>query len=167
VLSSRVLLFEREGSSLRPPALLSTRALLTVDTHDLPPLAGWLAERDLVLRHAAGQFDDATLAVQRAQRASDRHALLQRLRDEGLLPADVPLEGDGAPAVDVIIDATHALLRRAPSPLVGFSLDDLAREYEPINLPGLGPAQYPAWQRRMTRGLDEIFPAPESTPAQS
>jgi 4-alpha-glucanotransferase len=159
VLSSRVLLFEREGSSLRPPALLSTRALLTVDTHDLPPLAGWLEERDLVLRHAAGQLDDTALSEQRAQRAMDRRALIARLCDEGLLCADALTEQDGMYSVEAIIDAAHALLRRAPSPLVGFALDDLAREHEPINLPGLTLAQYPAWQRRMTRALGEILPA--------
>ncbi len=162
ILSSRVLLFERDGASLRPPALLSARALLTADTHDLAPLAGWLEGRDLTLRHAAGQLDDAALAAQRARRDDDRRALLARLRDEGLLPTNRDPADDTTANADEIIDAVHALLRRAPSPLVGHSLDDLAREREPINLPGLDLSQHPSWQRRMTRTLDEILPALES-----
>ncbi|MBC7897230.1 MAG: hypothetical protein H7066_17570, partial [Cytophagaceae bacterium] len=49
-----------------------------------------------------------------------------------------------------------SFLRRTPSWLVGLSLDDLAGEVEPVNLPGVGSDRWPCWTRRMTMSLDEM-----------
>jgi len=153
VLSSRVLYFEREGRAFRPPVAYSARALATANTHDLAPIAGWLEGRDLVLRREAGQLaSDAALADALARRAADREALATLLRAEGLVP------GEGSePAPAAWIAAIHALLCRTPSPLVGLSLDDLAAETEPVNLPGLSLEVYASWQRRMARPLPALL----------
>jgi len=153
VLSSRVLYFEREGSAFRPPAAYSARALVTANTHDLAPVAGWLEGRDLVLRRTAGQLvSDDALAEAQARRAADRAALLALLRAEDLAPAEGP-----EPEPAAWITAIHALLCRTPAPLVGLSLDDLAAETEPVNLPGLPLEAYPSWQRRMARPLAALL----------
>ena len=153
VLSSRVLYFEREGTAFRPAAAYSARALVTANTHDLAPIAGWLEGRDLALRREAGQLDtQEALAAAQERRAADRAALLALLRAEGLLPAEGP-----EPEAAAWIEAIHAMLCRTPAPVVGISLDDVAAEREPVNLPGLALDRYPSWQRRMAKPLAALL----------
>jgi 4-alpha-glucanotransferase len=52
--------------------------------------------------------------------------------------------------------AAHEFLARSPAKLVALSLDDLAGETEPLNLPGIPVEKHRSWSRRMTRTLDEI-----------
>ena len=55
ILSSRVLMFGRHASgSFRPLRTYARRCLLTANTHDLPPHAGWLAGADVDLRETLG-----------------------------------------------------------------------------------------------------------------
>jgi 4-alpha-glucanotransferase len=157
VLSSRVLLFERTRSGgFRPARRYSRRALVTTNTHDLPPLAGWWQGRDLELRRELGLFHDpAALARARRERAAARAALLRRLRSEGQLPPAA-----GAPSPPELARAVHAFLCATPCPLVGLSLDDLTGESEPINLPGVPADRYPSWTRRMRLSLEELAGEP-------
>ena len=43
----------------------------------------------------------------------------------------------------------------------GVSLDDIAGEVEAVNLPGVGPDRYPAWQRRMSKSLEQLQVDPD------
>jgi 4-alpha-glucanotransferase len=152
VLSSRVLMFERDRAGrFRPASRYSPRALVTANTHDLPPLAAFWSGADLCLRHELGLLEGAALARARAERAADRRALERRLVRDGLLPRDCA-------TADVWqrCAAVNAFLCRTPSPLVGLSLDDLAGEEEPVNLPGVPTQVHPSWTRRMRLSLEEM-----------
>ncbi len=153
VLSSRVLLFERDRrGGFRPSARYSRRALVTANTHDLPTLAGWWSGRDLELRRVSGALtSDRALAAARSERARERRALLRRLVAEGLLAAK-----DSEPAFPELSAAVHAFLARTPAPLVGVALDDLAGEVEPLNLPGVSAELHPSWTRRMRLPLERL-----------
>ena len=145
ILSTRVLLFERKGADFRPAAAYSARALTTPTTHDLPPLAGFFAGRDLELRRAVGHIaSDEALAEARRERERTCRALARRL-------------GPGAqedPAARA--EAVARFLSRTPSPLVGFPLDDLAGEVEPVNLPGVPQELHRSWSRRMSVSLEDL-----------
>lgn len=168
VLSSRVLLFERERSGrFRPASRYSRRALVTANTHDFPPLQGWWRGRDLALRRALHVLpDDAALAAARGERAADRRALLSRLRAAGVLAAEEatragePATAPGDDRAPVV--AIHRFLATTPCPLLGISLDDLAGEEDPVNLPGVPTDRWPSWQRRMGRSLEEIVNDPKA-----
>jgi len=151
ILSSSVLTFEREGADFRPASRIPARALASANTHDLTPLAGWLAGRDLELRHALGELPGERDTVRaQAERAAERAAWLERLRAEGLLPRDAePTAADWC-------RATSAFLAKAAARLVAVSLDDLAGEIEPLHLPGIGSERYPGWSRRMGTTLEEL-----------
>ena len=156
ILSSRVLYFERRGESFRPSKRYSKRALVTANTHDLAPLAGFLSGRDLRLRREVGQIasDEDLRALQR-QRGRDCAALRRRLVSADLLPNDPsPLQPDQ------FATAVTAFLCRTPAPLVGLSLDDLVGETEPVNLPGVPTTQHRSWTRRMRVPLDELLSNP-------
>ena len=153
LLSSRVLFFERERSgSFRPSARYSRRALATATTHDLPPLAGTWRERDLEIRRQIGAIPDAAaLAAAREERDRTRRALLDRLLREGdLAPAE------RAPSAEQLCRAVHTFLGRSPAPLVGISLDDLAGEIDPVNLPGIPQHVHASWSRRMSRPVEAL-----------
>jgi 4-alpha-glucanotransferase len=155
LLSTRVLYFERTRSGgFRAARTYPRRALAAANTHDLPPLAGFWAGTDLVLRRRLGLLrSDRALAAAQAQRARERRALLRRLRREHVLPS-------GAAALDdaALCAAVHAFLARTPAALVGLSLDDLGGERVPVNVPGVSLRRYPSWSRRMRLAL-EAFPA--------
>jgi 4-alpha-glucanotransferase len=162
VLSSKVLVFERESDgSFRPPRAYPRMALATANTHDLAPLAGWWSGRDVQRRREVGLLaDDASADAAMAERARDRVTLLRLLVDEALLPPEV-LDGEAAELDEGRVRAAvHALVRRTPSWLVGLSLEDLVGEAEPVNVPGVGTDQYPAWQRRLTTPLEGLAADP-------
>jgi 4-alpha-glucanotransferase len=162
IVSSSVLYFERDAGVPRPSASISARALVTVETHDLVPLAGFAAGRDLLIRRAVGQIaDDAALDAALAERAAEYDAWLARLRAEDCLV------GEGEPDAVALAGAFHCFLARTPAPLVGVSLDDLAGETEPVNVPGVPVEQHRSWSRRMRVPLEAIpdTPAARATTA--
>ncbi len=161
ILSIRVLCFERDSTGFRPAADYPARALVLATTHDLPPLVGYLAGRDLELRRSLGGIaDDAALAAARAERAEERTSLIARLRAEGDLPADDSTVDDAA-----LGRAVNAFLARSPARLYAIGLDDLAGESEPLNLPGVPVEQHRSWSRRMKRTLEDIAADPETRAA--
>jgi 4-alpha-glucanotransferase len=153
VLSSRVLLFERDRrGTFRSAARYSRRALVTANTHDLPTLAGFWSGCDLDIRRETGAIaDDAALAKARRERARERRALVRRLATEGTLASTEEPE-----SFTRLCAAVNRFLCRTPAPLVGISLDDLAGEIEPVNVPGAPLERYSSWTRRMRLTLGQI-----------
>jgi 4-alpha-glucanotransferase len=152
LLSSRVLYFEREAGRFRPSRRYSRRALVTANTHDLAPLAGYLAGSDLAARRRAGQIEsDAALEEEERLRDRELRALSARLTAEGLLE-----RGPASPSPRDLAAAVTTFLCRTPAPLVGLALDDLVGERTPVNLPGVGPDRHRSWVRRMTVSLEAI-----------
>jgi 4-alpha-glucanotransferase len=161
VLGSKVQVFERDFFSgrFRPAWEYPRMALATVNTHDLPPLVGWMEGRDIMLRAELGDLaDPAQAAAMRDGRLHDRFALVESLIEAGLLP-DSARENVTS---DALIAAVHSFIRRTPSALVGLSLDDLAHEQAPVNIPGIWQDKYPSWSRRMREPL-EVLLAEERT----
>ena len=174
-LSSKVLYFERgEHGTFVPPRCYPRMALATVNTHDLATLAGWWEGRDITLRRELGLIEtDEEVAQAREDRAGERAQLVRLLVGEGVLDSAAVggaahgatsggLHGDvpnalGADALDglTLRTAVHAVLRRAPSWLVGLALEDLVGETDPVNLPGVGPDRFPSWTRRLRVALEE------------
>jgi len=156
VLGSRVVVFEWDHASGRFRAARDypRLALTTVNTHDLPPVNGWMRERDVTLRSELGDLsDEHQVAGARRARAHDRGGVIQILIEEGLLPHSAHESLDP----ETLVRALHAFVRRTPAALVGLSLDDLALESEPVNIPGVWQDRYPSWSRRMREPLDVLL----------
>jgi 4-alpha-glucanotransferase len=88
----------------------------------------------------------------RAERGKERAALLRRLAVEGFLPN----RSDGYDDAR-LVRAVYSFLAATPAPLVGLSLDDLAREKEPVNLPGVRSEDHQSWARRMSITLEALM----------
>jgi 4-alpha-glucanotransferase len=156
ILSTRVLYFERtRRGAFKSSKSYPAAALASVNTHDLIPLDGYWTGRDLELRRQVGTIqNDAELSDQLCQRQRESSFLLRRLKQEGVLSSSNPQSAIANP--QSLKRAVHAFLRRTPSALIGFSLDDLAGETEPVNLPGVTRKRYPSWSRRMKTSLERI-----------
>lgn len=161
LLSTRVLYFERDGDRFRPAAEYPERALASANTHDLAPVAGWWSGTDLRLRRDVGQLRDADWDAARQERGRERAALAERLGLPAPEESDSPGSDESAPEqAEVATAAAVDFLAGTPCVLVGVSLDDLAGERVPINLPGVPESVYPSWTRRMKRSPSDIERSP-------
>lgn len=152
ILSSRVLWFEREeGGGFRSQTQYIERALVTTTTHDHAPLAAWLTARDAEVRRTIGVMSDEQAAEAVAWRERERIALMVRLQE-----AELIAPGAEDPPYPTMLAAVYGYIAGTPARLVGVSLDDLAGETDPVNIPGVGPDRYPAWSRRMRTTVDEL-----------
>jgi 4-alpha-glucanotransferase len=153
VLASRVMFFEREWDGrFKPSSMYEPLALATADTHDMATLSGFWRGRDIELRRQVGLLTTDEEAWHAwMSRDADRGHLLRLLQQEGVLTTVDP-----PPSDDELRGAIHAFICRTPSLLVGLSLDDLAGEVEPVNIPGVGVDRYPSWSRRLKMPLEEL-----------
>ncbi|MGO3210047.1 MAG: 4-alpha-glucanotransferase, partial [Brachybacterium sp.] len=137
ILGTSILWFEYDGEG-RPLRAEDYRTLCmaSVNTHDLPPTAGYLAGDHVALRHELGLLE-RDLAEELEADATGREQVLDVLRGEGLL----------APGADIeqTVLALHRHLARTPSMLLGVSLVDCVGERRIQNQPGTDE-EYPNWR---------------------
>ncbi|HEY9425591.1 MAG TPA: 4-alpha-glucanotransferase [Gemmatimonadaceae bacterium] len=177
ILGTRVMLFERErDGTFRPAASYEPLSLTTADTHDLPTLAGFWEGRDISLAAKLGRLEDADAeSAALRTRQNDRRLLADRLIADGALKMDeasastgsTPGSSEASPAsvgkpdslpdATGIVNAVHRFLCSTPAVLVGISLDDLAGEVEPVNIPGITAEHFASWTRRMRTPLPELI----------
>ncbi|GAC1516833.1 MAG: 4-alpha-glucanotransferase [Gemmatimonadaceae bacterium] len=158
VLSSKVLYFERDAKgSFKAAAHYAARSLATANTHDMATVAGFWQGRDIDVKRETGIIDDSDAAAARRARQKERSALIARLRAEKVLPAGATVENVDAATLR---GAVHEMLARSPAALVGFSLDDLVGEVEPVNVPGAGPDRFSSWTRRLTTSIEDLATDP-------
>lgn len=146
LLSMYVSQFRLPGDDGRIP-LPAADQLASIDTHDTPTFAGWLAGGDVAQRRAMDLVDDDTAAEQYAERQRDVDRLVAALALDGLLP------GPGG-----VADTLVALLRElggSPAAAVLVGVDDLLGETDPQNVPGTG-LDRPNWVRKLDRPIAQI-----------
>jgi 4-alpha-glucanotransferase len=161
ILGTSILWFENDDGSPLPPERYRTQALASVNTHDLPPTAGYLAGNHVALRSRLGLLERSE-----AEELADHTATLEKmmglLRERGLLPeagdtAERPdtaerggVAGGGGSGIndreERTIMALHRLLAQSPSVLLGVALVDAVGERRVQNQPGTTEALYPNWQ---------------------
>jgi 4-alpha-glucanotransferase len=154
--SSRVLYFEREGDAFREAAAYEPMALATVNTHDMPTLAGFWRGRDIEVKREVGMIEsDEEAGEQLRVREKEKRALLQRLAAEGVIE-----EGTEPASEAELRGAVHEFLCRTPSAMVGLNLDDLVGEVEPVNLPGVSPEKFSSWTRKLSTPIEALATDP-------
>ncbi|WP_431805142.1 4-alpha-glucanotransferase [Microbacterium sp. bgisy203] len=142
ILGTSVLWFEREGDGFRPPEQYRQALLATVNTHDLPPTAGYLADEHVALRARLGLLT-RPVEEEVADADAERAAMLSLLRERGLI-GENPTEED-------VIEALNVLITASPSELLGVALVDAVGERRTQNQPGTDK-EYPNWQIPLADG---------------
>ena len=150
ILSSRLLIFARDGDRFLSPEEYPRNALVSIATHDLPPLIGFLDGVDIETRKQLGIYQDE---ARYHQALEERKHERQRLR-EAIEAAGFPI-GDGNVGT---IAAAYGFLARTPCALLIVQMEDLALEREQPNVPGTDE-RLPNWRRKLSRNLAEIFAA--------
>jgi 4-alpha-glucanotransferase len=140
VWSYRVMLFERDGGSFRPPEAYARNALVTFTTHDLSTFAGWWSGRDLQEKRALGLDPGETDADRAAAQAALRAALARQRGKAG--------QGSGFLAVADYLAAT-------PSRILLISMEDALGLADQPNIPGTID-EHPNWRRRLPVALEEL-----------
>ncbi|MFC6713328.1 4-alpha-glucanotransferase [Branchiibius cervicis] len=138
LLGTSVLWFERQedGRTPRPPSSYRPLALATVTVHDLPPTAGYLQGEHLQVRRRLGLLT-RDWSEEVAEDSAQRDAMVNALRDAGLIGQDASIED--------IVEALYVYLAAAPSRLLGVSVNDLVGDVRTINQPGTND-EYPNWR---------------------
>ncbi len=148
VLGTSILWFEYDGEGRPLPAEdYRTLCMSSVNTHDLPPTAGYLAGDHVALRHRLGLLE-RDLDEELAADAAGREQVLDVLRTEGLLE-------DGADLEQTVI-ALHRHLARTPSMLLAVSLVDCVGERRIQNQPGTDE-EYPNWRIPLADADGAVF----------
>lgn len=149
ILSSAVLWFERDwdapGQPHVPPQEWEPETMASISTHDLPTVAGWIADERVRVQHRLGLLEES-LEEALASAATDREALLDLLRTEGV------------PADDLVV-ALHAVIAPAASRLVLSSPADAVGQLDQPNLPGTVD-EYPNWRVPLPVRLEDFFTDP-------
>ncbi len=150
IMGTSILWFEYDGDSPLAPEKYRTQALASVNTHDLPPTAGYLAGDHVALRSKLGLLERSE-AEERAEHNASLEKMLGMLRERGYLP-EGGAGGSGGPVAgpsgseERTIEALHLLLTQTPSVLLGVALVDAVGERRVQNQPGTTEALYPNWQ---------------------
>ncbi|MBW3629457.1 MAG: 4-alpha-glucanotransferase [Gemmatimonadetes bacterium] len=157
VLSSRVLYFERDGDEYRAAAEYEPMSLATANTHDMPTLAGFWDGRDIEVKREVGMIEsDKEAEEQSRTRVQERKALLRRLATDGALA-----KAEEPSSSAELRGAVHEFLCRTPAVMVGFSLDDVVGEVEPVNLPGVPPERFASWTRKLKTPVEALASDPD------
>ena len=119
VLGTSILWFEHGEDAPIPPESYRRLCLTSVNTHDLPPTAGYLAGEHIRLRAELGLLEQDE-ATERALDARDRDAIIEMARDRGLIADNADTEA--------VVDGLYALVARSPSVLLGVALVDAVGE---------------------------------------
>ena len=140
ILGTSILWFEHGDTGPRPPQEYRQGALTSVNTHDLPPTAGYLAGEHVDLRESLGLLN-RPVEEERAEDAAAQESVLALVRSAGLLPEGA----GGTDNVQQTVEALHSFILQTPSVLIGVALADAVGERRTQNQPGTGD-EYPNWR---------------------
>ena len=131
-------------------------SIASLNTHDTPTFAGWWSGADIVDKLDLELIDEQDAHEERVVRAETKEAVL----------AMAPDGGEAAALADVerALIGTMAELAAGPAEVVLVSLDDLALEPVPHNVPGT-TSERPNWQRRVVQWAEALDDATASPAA--
>lgn len=152
--SWKVLYFEKDFGSteFRKPDQYPRESIATVNTHDLPTLAGFWNGRDIEERERIGLLSKEQANSAQEDRRQEREALLRALESADLSFEDLAEDSSMDPELSAAI---HKYVSLSNSQLFIVSYDDLTGEMDQPNLPGT-VNEYPCWKLRNQVYLEDI-----------
>lgn len=160
VYSYKVFYFEKdENNACKLPENYLDRAAVAISTHDLPTLSGFWQGRDITVRTELNLYPNKELREKQIHdRVMERMAILNRLEEQDLLPAELTAGSLSAPVMSPeLAEAIHRLVARTQSKVFMVQFEDMLQQVEQINLPGTTDPVYPCWKRKLEIPLETLF----------
>lgn len=140
VLGTTILWFENRDGEPTAPETHRSLAMAAVNTHDLPPTAGYLEGVHLDLRESLGIVDGDPAD----ERAGHEHTVARFLAAAQDLPTD-PALGEPEDETEALVLALHRYAAGSPAALHAVALVDAVGERRIQNQPGTTQDQYRNW----------------------
>ena len=158
IFSNSLFYFEKyDGWHFRKAEDYAPRTLAMIANHDVPPLACWWSEDDIVLRRRIGLIaEEQTFHDDIRWRRGEKGQILQWLQDQALLPPQWQVTEVTRALDDSLKTALAAACGRFAALLVSVQLDDLAGATTPVNIPGTH-CEYANWRRKLPQEVDMVF----------
>ena len=157
ILGCAVEWFEQFDGEFRAPNDWRPYALASVNTHDMPPAAGYLEYGHVKLREQLGLLSGPVEEFQ-ASATAEHNAMLNMLVEEGYL--DKAALRDELANENEIVDALYRGLKGSPCKLMAASIVDAVGEKRTQNQPGTNN-EYPNWRIPLADGKGNLVPLEE------
>ncbi|KAB5608007.1 4-alpha-glucanotransferase [Bifidobacterium jacchi] len=154
ILGCAVEWFEQFEGRFRAPSDWRPYALASVNTHDLPPAAGYFEFEHVKLRERLGLLSGSAEEFERGAR-NEQKAMLAMLVDQGYLDASVL--DDAAGHEHEIVIALYRALKGSPCKLLAASITDAVGEKRAQNQPGTNN-EYPNWRIPLADAHGNVVP---------
>lgn len=146
--------FEQTDGVFHEPRTWRPYALASVNTHDLPPCAGYLDYEHVRIRERLNLLTCSAQEFQ-ASAVKEHNAMLMMLVDNGYL--DPKLLEDEHANEQQIVESLYRALKAAPSKLLAASLTDAVGEHRAQNQPGTNN-EYPNWRVPLADAQGNVVP---------
>lgn len=155
--------FEQYDGVFVAPQYWREQALASVNTHDLPPAAGYLEFEHVTIRE---RLDLIEMPIEqfRQQAANEQNAMMTMLVSQGFLDPELLTDMHGN--LPLIIEALHRALVSSPCKMLAASLTDAVGERRAQNQPGTNN-EYPNWRIPLADyhgnvvALEDLFDHPQ------
>lgn len=127
-----------------PPRNPAPDTVASLNTHDMPPFAGFLSGDDIAERAEHGHVEDVD--AQQGERARVRATLARFLRDRALATGDEPA---------ALFEGATRFLANSPADVVLVNVEDLWQTTQAQNLPGTH-MEHPNWRRKLERPVEDL-----------
>jgi 4-alpha-glucanotransferase len=128
------------GANDKPLSDPPAQSVASINTHDMPTFAGWWSGKDIDDRVTQGLLDQVGARRENDTREEMRRALVQSLVDG---PTD---------DVQRVLESLLHWLASTDAEIVLINIEDLWRELEPQNVPGVPDR---SWKHKLRMGLEE------------
>lgn len=147
IFGTSVFWFEKDHAGWpKQPDDYRTDVLVSVDTHDLPPAAGYIAGEHVDLRESLGLLVQPVEQM-REEANEERRRVEYRLREHSLIEKDA--------SEREIVEALHRYVVRTRSPMIQVSLVNAVGERRAQNQPGTDQ-EYPNWRIPLADGTEQV-----------
>jgi 4-alpha-glucanotransferase len=158
VYSYRVFFFEQaQDGGFFSPAHYPEQSMSTLTTHDMPTLTGYWHCDDLALGKELGLYPtEEILSTLYASRHENKQSILDTLHGHHSVNDEVGRDVHNVDMSKALNFGMQLHMAGGSSALLSLQLEDWLEMDKPVNIPGTFK-EYPNWQRKLTRNLQDIF----------
>ena len=161
VYSYRVFFFEQaKDGGFYSPSHYPVQSMSTLTTHDMPTLTGYWHCYDLEMGKELGLYPtDEILQTLYDSRHENKQAILDTLHGHQSVGNEVGHDVNYVAMSKALNFGMQLHMAGGSSELLSLQLEDWLQMDKPVNIPGTFK-EYPNWQRKLTRNLQDIFVDP-------